>query len=202
MSLFSNISRTYGERCVAIFRQATKESMRIVKLEETTRFLRSCFATQVIPRSLWFHLPLNYESDAKLKWRVSKLLLRKAISDIQRQLRHLKSEKNTRLACLKMMLSNADFTGVREFIWTGENRCRANESSHFSQRLERLVQISNRSETMADREADVVPPVTNSDSSCLHVSSQTIASNLSSCCLLYTSPSPRDLSTSRMPSSA
>ena len=31
---------------------------------------------------------------------------------------------------------------------------------------------------------------------------QTLAQNLDDTCLLYTSPSPRDLSTSRMPSSA
>ena len=76
-----------------------------------------------------------------------------------------------------------DETSVHEgenSVVNGEKDCEKN--SRWAERL--LVPVCENFENVDEPYCDILKPIDNED------------------CLLYTSPSPRDLSTSRMPSSA
>ena len=69
--------------------------------------------------------------------------------------------------------------------------------SHFGERLSTGASVR---ELHASDEAHM--PAVLPDAVVFPESTEEVARIVSICCLLYTSPSPRDLSTSRMPSSA
>ena len=143
--IFRTLRNTCGRRCLTIFRTAIEETKRCAGASKRKAFLLECAREGLTPRSLWFHLPGRFDSDFKLKWRVTLGMMRREISFLSGQIRSLMSDRDMRLECLRRIVEPPDLLSrVMEYIEVCSQRSSEREEEMLRRRLARLRGIYGR----------------------------------------------------------
>jgi len=140
MGLFNSIRCTYGERCVMILRQLTKETKESTNILGKIHFLRECVQRKILPRSLWFSLPGGFKYDLQMKRKIGKMMLKKQIKLHYAQLQRLDRDMMVRRQCLTRLIDNeTDRARVFDFIeMTRQNT----KQQHDLKEQSRLLRLS------------------------------------------------------------
>ena len=140
--MFSSLHLSFGKRSYILFKTMIKEMESITHLKEKRKFLHQCLSYNILPRSLWFHLPGEFEYDHQLKRFFARKMLRKAIGKLANEIHTIENIYSTRCVCFRQIITDECLLHqLMDFQRVKYETNLAYLKNHFENKLYRLMEL-------------------------------------------------------------